>query len=80
MNDTENGDRVAIESTPLLEGVCCAYCGKFQTGACPVQTASPWSRWKDFCGEYTPNPDEPYALTIAEAVKVATSNAEVSSK
>ena len=63
--------------TSLLKGVCCAYCVKFETGACPVRTASPWSRWKDFCGEYTPNPDEPCALTIAEAVKVNTSNPRI---
>lgn len=64
----------SLESTPMLDGVCCEYCAKIETPACPVQTASPWNRWKDFCGEYTPNLNEPSALTIEEAVKRTASN------
>ena len=40
----------------LLEGVCCQYCKHFEQNECPVKTASPWSRWKNWCNCYEPNP------------------------
>ena len=36
----------------IVEGVCCAYCAKFNTAQCPIITANNWSRWKNFCNEY----------------------------
>ncbi len=36
----------------FVVGICCEYCDKFNTGSCPVVTADPWSRWKDYCGEF----------------------------
>ncbi len=56
---------------PLLEGVCCKYCTKSDTQACPVMKAAPWSRWSDFCGQYIPYAGEPNALTLAQAVTKA---------
>jgi len=38
----------------LVEGVCCDLCEKFETDRCPVKNADPWSRHKDYCGEFEP--------------------------
>ena len=35
-----------------IEGICCELCSKEGTSACPVESASPWSRWVDFCGAF----------------------------
>lgn len=48
----------------LLEGVCCQYCVHFETIECPVRTAAPWSRWKNWCNEYEPEPEEPEARVL----------------
>jgi hypothetical protein len=47
----------AIEESKLPEGmvldVCCDLCRKFEDiDCCPVNTASPWSRHKDYCGAF----------------------------
>jgi hypothetical protein len=47
-----------------VDGVCCQYCRWFETPQCPVTDASPWSRWKNWCNMYTPNPDESEAKMI----------------
>jgi hypothetical protein len=57
-----------MSDNALLSGVCCQYCAHFETAACPVSTASPWSRWKHWCSEYAPNPAYPEALSIEAAI------------
>jgi hypothetical protein len=47
-----------------LKGVCCEFCRKVRTEECPVESAAPWSRWKNWCSEYQPNPDEPEAVSL----------------
>lgn len=37
---------------PLESGMCCEYCLKMETSECPVKTASPWSRWGNYCNEF----------------------------
>ena len=54
-----SGTEVALSA--LLDGVCCQYCKHFEQNECPVKTASPWSRWGNWCNVYEPNPDEPEA-------------------
>ena len=54
-------------SGELLNGVCCQYCQHFETSECPVQTASPWSRWGNWCSEYQPTPNEPDARSLVAA-------------
>lgn len=49
----------------LLPNVCCAYCLKFETGECPVKSASPWSRWGNWCNEYERNPEMSAAADVA---------------
>jgi hypothetical protein len=51
----------------MLQGVCCEFCRKKETDECPVTSASPWSRWKNFCSEYEKG-NHLDALTIREAV------------
>ena len=48
----------------VLEGVCCQYCIHFEQDTCPVDRASPWSRWGNWCNVYTRNPDEPEARPL----------------
>lgn len=36
----------------MIAGICCEYCIKQETNDCPVENASPWSRWNNFCSEY----------------------------
>ena len=54
----------------FLKGVCCQYCIHFEKTSCPIQNASPWSRWKNWCNEYEPNPDEKEAKPFPFAEKV----------
>lgn len=49
-----------------MKGVCCEYCTKCEKDACPIQTASPWSRWKDFCSAFDPDRNEPNARSLPE--------------
>jgi hypothetical protein len=51
-----------------LKGVCCEFCRHVRTDDCPVEAASPWSRWKDWCSEYAPNLEIAEARSIEEAV------------
>jgi len=51
----------------MIDGVCCQYCEHFESRDCPVGAASPWSRWRDFCGKYEPNKKEEDAVTIKQA-------------
>lgn len=54
----------------IVQGVCCQYCLKFEEHSCPVKTASPWSRWKNYCSEYAPNNKEyPEALPLIESIE-----------
>jgi hypothetical protein len=53
----------------ILLGVCCEFCKKMEGPECPVKEASPWSRWKSYCGEYEPNPEQKDAVTIEQAIK-----------
>ncbi len=48
----------------MVNGVCCQYCIKFEQPLCPVKTASPWSRWGNFCNAYEHNPKEPQARPL----------------
>lgn len=57
-----------LSDRKLLDGVCCQYCIYFEKPECPIKEASPWSRWGNWCSEYQPNPSEPSALTINEAL------------
>jgi hypothetical protein len=50
----------------IVIGVCCAYCRHYERPACPVKTADPWSKFKDFCGEYVPSEHNNAALTLRE--------------
>jgi hypothetical protein len=62
---TKEDSMSTIGPNPLiLEGVCCAYCLWFDTQQCPVQDASPWSRWQNWCSSYTPNPAESDAKAL----------------
>jgi hypothetical protein len=61
MDDTRN---------KIVIGVCCAYCRHFDKPACPVKQASPWSRFKDFCGEYVPSESQDTALTLREGFRI----------
>jgi hypothetical protein len=36
-----------------IDGICCELCIKKESNDCPVKNASPWSRWKNFCNEFT---------------------------
>ncbi len=36
----------------MIVGLCCELCKKQGTDDCPVKTASPWSRWEDFCDKF----------------------------
>lgn len=31
---------------------CCVICEKFETGDCPVSSADPWSKYKNYCSEF----------------------------
>lgn len=35
-----------------IDGICCELCIKNSQFDCPIQTASIWSRWKNFCNEF----------------------------
>ena len=37
----------------VIDGVCCEFCTRMEGGGCPVITANPWSRWKNFCSEFS---------------------------
>jgi hypothetical protein len=50
-----------------IDGVCCQYCIKFEQPSCPVKTASPWSRWGNWCNAYHPNPNMPEARPLPDA-------------
>ena len=50
-----------------IDGVCCQYCINFEQPLCPVQTASPWSRWGNWCNAYHPNPNMPEARPLPDA-------------
>lgn len=52
----------------IIKGVCCAYCLKFEKRACPVKTADPWRKWRDYCGQYEKNKTIPEASNLFEAV------------
>ena len=39
----------------MIVGLCCEYCIKHETNDCPVDNASPWSRWANFCNEFVDN-------------------------
>ena len=34
------------------EGIACVLCSKQEQSECPVKTASPWSKYYNFCNEY----------------------------
>jgi len=51
-----------------LKGVCCELCQHVRTDNCPVESAAPWSRWYDWCGNYRPNPEIAEAKSIEQAV------------
>jgi hypothetical protein len=53
----------------LITGVCCAYCSHFQHPRCPVKTAAPWSKFRQFCADYVPNEHNKVALTLKEGVR-----------
>lgn len=38
--------------TETSEGICCEFCKKQESSLCPIESASPWSRWKNFCNEF----------------------------
>jgi hypothetical protein len=50
-----------------IDGVCCQYCINFEQPLCPVKTASPWSRWGNWCNAYHPNPNMPDARPLPDA-------------
>jgi len=50
-----------------IDGVCCQYCAKYLHIDCPVKTASPWSRWGNWCNAYHPNPNMPEARPLPDA-------------
>jgi hypothetical protein len=39
----------------LVEGICCEHCVFFEHPLCPVSSADPWSRHKDYCGNFKSN-------------------------
>lgn len=64
----------ADEGVPVLRqeqvyGVCCQYCQHFKTDHCPVTDASPWSRWRNFCSEYSPDRQYPDARELIITTK-----------
>ena len=59
-----------MSKNTIIKGVCCQYCTEFEKHSCPVKSASPWSRWGNFCSAYNPNKKSfPDALTIVEAAE-----------
>jgi hypothetical protein len=48
----------------LVNGVCCQYCIHFEQSSCPISTASPWSRWGNWCNVYSPNPKYPDSRSL----------------
>ena len=56
---------------PILNGVCCAFCADFEKKECPVVTASPWSRWSNFCSEYKRDAKDALSLRTAVLVELA---------
>ena len=54
----------------MIDGVCCQYCVHFDKGDCPVKTASPWSRWGNWCNCYRPNPNIPEARELVATTQV----------
>jgi len=47
-----------MKPNQIMQGVCCQFCLHYETKACPIKTAGPWSRHRDFCSAYEPNPEE----------------------
>lgn len=39
----------------MEKGKCCEYCTKHEQPECPVKSAEPWSRWRNFCSEFEGN-------------------------
>lgn len=40
-----------IEEIKKIEK-CCGICKKFEKSNCPVHSANPWSKWKNYCNEF----------------------------
>ena len=51
----ENEKKLNKAPDPIESGMCCEYCLKQETSECPVKTASPWSRWGNYCNEFVGN-------------------------
>jgi hypothetical protein len=52
----------------MLDGVGCIYCDKYESKRCPIISASPWSKYKNFCSEYRPNRNDNQALSLGVAL------------
>ena len=52
----------------IMQGVCCQFCLHYETKACPIKTASPWSRNRDFCSTYEKRPDVQWAVDQEDGI------------
>jgi len=68
VNEVEEFYREPDPKPKILVGVCCALCRWFELPGCPVSSASPWSRYGNWCNVYEPNPGMPDAKTIEAAI------------
>lgn len=51
-----------------IDGVCCEYCRHKDSAECPVSDAAPWSRWKNWCSKYEPDPGIPEAKALEQVM------------
>ena len=43
-----------MKDKEYIDGICCLYCGKYESNECPIKTASPWSKY-DYCNQFRDN-------------------------